>query len=1180
LIKYAILGPIELRDGDRRLAVSGPRQLALLALLLLNANRALSYDRLIDALWGGLRPAGAVKRLQAAILRLRRTLDGSGGEDESALRTVTGGYLLAVRPGELDAQVFQTRVEDARRALGAGDMARGRDGLREALGMWRGPALTALGYEEFAQPEIRRLEELRLAALEARVDCELQLGEHGALVGELEGLVSAHAGRERLVAQLMLALYRCGRQGAALEVYARTRAYLSEDLGLEPGPALKALQRDILEQAPSLDLDRPDAIEPVPRAEDSPRRFPLPAAVTAGNEDLFVGRAADLEALADVYAQVVGGSRRLVLLCGEPGIGKTRLAARFALRAHDEGAIVLYGRCDEEALLAQQPFVEALRHYACACPQRQLAAQLQFASGELRRIVPELADRIPDLPEPLAGDPDGARSRLFEAVCSLLCEAAQSTPVVLVLDDLHWADKATLLLLKCLARYPRQARLMVLGTYRETELDVDHPLRATLADLRRELHLQPCTLAPLDAVAVSRLVGGHTGDAASPELRQIIYERTDGNAFFVVEVLRHLTESGAIGDPGAPELDAAGQRAVPVGVKDVIGQRVARLGPDVNRLLATASVLGRSFELSALELLSELGEDELLDALESAVRARVIEEVAGSAGHYTFSHALIRDSVYGALTATRRAVLHRRAAAALEQAHRVHIDSHLAELAHHFAQAGSSDDLVKAIEYGTRAGEHAVSQLAYEQAAAHFRQTIELIDTADPERLQRQRCDLVIAQGEAERQAGDPAYRQTLLGGARLAQELHDPDRLARAALANTYGVFSPGQSVDRDRVAVLQAALDSYDVADSPTRAALLALLALELGTDRDWRLRHELSDDAVAMARGVGDPHTLALVLTQSTLTKLGSQTGSELRTNLREAIELTAGLKDPLLAGHAACLGAHVAMQVGELHTADQMLARLTAIAEQLRQPFLRYYDIVAQAKRCTISGPADEAERLAFSALAIGRSAGQRDSTLTFLNQLFVARFLRGSLDRGDPHLPDISVAPGWTPPSSPEITPSRSVPLLFDAAVSVVLCEVGRLDDARPHFNLLMSSGLDDLSHDYSELAIPAYASIACTRLGDTRNARRLHAILEPHSNRLVNTGGSWFGATTHYLALLAATLDRPDEADAHFAAAERTYTSLDAKPWLARLHHDRNATVHTHRCSTPDESRETHAFSS
>jgi DNA-binding SARP family transcriptional activator len=251
MVRFSILGPIELCDGERRAAVAGSRQVALLALLLVNANRALSSDQLIEALWGDRR-AGAVKRLHVTITRLRRTLDAGGVPDESVLQTVAGGYLLAVQPGELDAEVFQTRVDEGRRALENGEAARARELFGEALGMWRGPALAAVAYEAFAQPEIRRLDELRLSALEARIECELRLGEHGGLIGELEVLVAAHPGRERLAAQLMLALYRGGRQGDALEVYARTRGYLSGELGLEPGPALRDLQAEILAQSPAL----------------------------------------------------------------------------------------------------------------------------------------------------------------------------------------------------------------------------------------------------------------------------------------------------------------------------------------------------------------------------------------------------------------------------------------------------------------------------------------------------------------------------------------------------------------------------------------------------------------------------------------------------------------------------------------------------------------------------------------------------------------------------------------------------------------------------------------------------------------------------------------------------------------------------------------------------------------
>ena len=592
--------------------------------------------------------------------------------------------------------------------------------------------------------------------------------------------------------------------------------------------------------------------------------------------------------------------------------------------------------------------------------------------------MPEIADLIPGLPEPLAGDPEGARSRLFEAVGSLLCEAAQTTPMVLLLDDLHWADRATLLLLKYLVRYPRAARLMVLGMYRDTELDADHPLCATLADLGSEHHVERRTLGPLDEAAVSELVDVHAGEDAPADLGRIVYEGTEGNAFFVVETLRHLAESGTIGvdgahsEPGIP----IGPLAVPESVKDVIGQRVARLGRETNRLLAAASVLGSEFELQVLRRVSVQGDDELVDGIESALRANVIEEIAGPAGRYMFAHALMRDTVYDAMSATRRALLHGRAGAAIEEAHGANLDPYLAELAHHFAQAGLGSDIDKTVEYGRRAGEHALAQSAYEQAAAHFRRTIELIDVMDPARRLAQRCDLVIAQGEAERQAGDPAYRRTLLGAAGLARELGDAERLARAALGNNRGIYSSGLGIDRERVEVLQAALDAYDRADSPTRAALLALLALELTTDRDARVRKQLNEDAVAMARRVGDPRTLAQVLTQRSISQWNPpQTPGERRASLREAGEIAAQLQDPLLAGHVAYLGAQAAMNVGNLAESDRLSAQLTAVAEQLAQPIMRWYDRIARAKRCVIGGPPEEAERLAFAAL---ESAGGPDS----------------------------------------------------------------------------------------------------------------------------------------------------------------------------------------------------------
>jgi len=1154
-MEFRILGPVEVHGEHGALMLGGVKPRAILAVLLLHADESVSAERLALALWGENAPPSAVKRIQVYVSRLRKALGAS-----DILSTTTAGYRVRVSAGELDAERFARLVEDGRQAMAGGRCERAATLLREALALWRGPPLADVAFEPFAPAEIARLEEQRLAALEVRVAADLSLHRHAVLVGELRRLVSTNPTREALVGQLMLALYRCGRQRDALDVYTRTHAYLSGELGLEPGTALKLLQRAILEQDPSLDLPAPAAAASAAVGEE--RAFTLPPALAAHSDDAFVGRESELEELARVYADVTDEARRLVLVGGEPGIGKTRLAARFARRAFADGAIVLYGRCDEEGLLAQQPFAEALRHYVRACPTAELAGRMQLVSGELRRIVPELAERVADLPEPLAGDPEGARGRLFEAVCSLLCQAAEHTPVVLVLDDLHWADQSTLLLLKYLARYPQEARLLVLGTYRQTELDPSHPLSAILAELGRERRLCCHALARLDRAAVSQLVDIHAGDDASPELGRVVYEGTEGNAFFVVEVLRHLAESGAIGT-GADGEAGFGRLAVPDGVKDVVAQRVRRLGPATHRLLVTASVLGREFELRVLQGLTPLHEDELLDSLEAAARASVIEEVAGQAGRYSFSHALTRDTLYETLTATRRAVMHRRVGDAIEEAYRADLEPYLAELAHHFASAGTSGDLERAIEYGTRAGEHATQQLAYEQAAGHYRETARLIEVVDPERLQRRRCDLVIAQGEAERQAGDSAYRKTLLGGARLARELRDPERLARAALANNRGINSSGQGVDRERVTVLQAALDAYDAGDSPTRAALLALLALELVVDEDSTERDRLNEEALSMARRIGDPRTLALVLTRRCVSQwVPVEKVAERRANLREAEEIADRLDDPLLTGHIAYLGAHAAMNSGDLDECDRLVARLHVVAEQLAQPFMRWYEMVVRAKRASIGGTGDEAERLAYAALEIGRRGGQPDCMLWFLGQLLAARFVQGTLDRGDPHFPDLIPTPGASLPTNPEYIPTPSMSLLVGSATSAILCEVGRVEDARGHFEFVMRDGLDRLQPDYTALVIPVYASVACARLGDVRRAARLHELLEPHRDRIVSTGAGWFGTTAHFLGLLAATMGRPDEAEAHFASAACTYESLGAAPWLARLGRDRATALH------------------
>ena len=346
---FRLLGPLEVAAGKRPLALGGRKQRSLLAVLLLHANDVVSTERLIDELWGESPPRTVAKSIQVYVSRLRKQLG------EGRLVTRTPGYVLHVEPSELDVARFERLVADAQ----GSDPKTASDRLREALALWRGPPLADLAYEHFAQAPIGRLQELYLAALEQRIDVDLELGRHTELVGELDALVSEQPLRERLRGQLMLALYRSGRQADALESYADARRTLVEELGIEPGRELRELQQAILRQDPVLDRS--------PGGEEAPEP----------SRGVFVGRERELAELLGALEDALAGRGRLVLVAGEPGIGKSRLADELIRRARARGARVLVGRCWEAGgAPAYWPWVQSLRAYVRETEPEALRAQL------------------------------------------------------------------------------------------------------------------------------------------------------------------------------------------------------------------------------------------------------------------------------------------------------------------------------------------------------------------------------------------------------------------------------------------------------------------------------------------------------------------------------------------------------------------------------------------------------------------------------------------------------------------------------------------------------------------------------------------------------------------------------------------------------------------------------------
>jgi DNA-binding SARP family transcriptional activator len=575
-IDFRVLGPLEALAGRRELALGGTKQRALLALLLLHANETLSTDRLIDELWGERPPATAAKTVQVYISRLRKALAGAEGDGSAgAVATREHGYELELDPECLDAHRFERLVAEGSSELAAGHPERAASALEGALSLWRGPPLADLAAEPFAQREIARLDDVRVAAWEQLIEVKLALGAHAEVVGPLETLIREHPYRERLRAQLMLALYRSDRQAEALQAYQDARRTLVETLGIEPGERLRELERAILAQDPGLHLAAEDLVTAEPAAE-----IPRTA---------FVGRERELAELVAGLDDAVAGRGRLFLLVGEPGIGKSRLAEELIAHARARNLRILVGRCWEAGgAPAYWPWVQSLRPYLRDTDAESLRSHLREGAGIVARLLPELRDILADLPSAPPIESEGARFRLFDSFTAFLKSAAAASPLVLVLDDLHAADEPSLLLLQFVARELGDSRLLIVGAYRDVDPILTEPLTTTLTELAREPVTRTLALAGLGEADVARFIELAAPGAPAADLGSAVHAETDGNPLFVTETVRLLAAERRLDEPATTPL------AIPQSVREVIGRRLRHLSDEWNRLLTFASLLGVS----------------------------------------------------------------------------------------------------------------------------------------------------------------------------------------------------------------------------------------------------------------------------------------------------------------------------------------------------------------------------------------------------------------------------------------------------------------------------------------------------------------------------------------------------------------------------------------------------------
>jgi DNA-binding SARP family transcriptional activator len=1128
-LQFNVLGPLEVVGEAGPLELGAPKHRALLALLLLEPGRVVSVDRLIEQLWTGQPPSGAQSTLQAYVSNVRRLLepDRRPGTPAAVLVTRPPGYALDVAPEQVDAVRFERAVRAAIAAHTERRLEEAASGLAGALALWRGQPYADVAFEPWAQTECERLAELQLVALETQLAVDLDLGRHSSVVVEAERLCKEHPVRERLRELLMLALYRSGRQAEALRAYQDARDVLVEELGIEPGPALRALEDRILAQDPALDWQGPPATA-APAA-------PAATTATAGPGEPpgrapFVGRTLERVRLMARLDDVRIGAARLVLVSGEPGIGKTRLAEELSAAARGLGLHVVWARGWEgDGAPAFWPWVQVLRTIAEDVPRDVLAAALDSEGADIARVVPDyarFATVVDDAP-----DAETARFRFFEAVTSLLRRLGTSRPLVVVLDDIHWADQSSLRLLEFAVESLRDAHVMLVATYRDSEARAA-PLAPALARLARTPELERLALTGLSPDEVGSYVASVLGDEAAPALAGTLHDRTAGNPFFVAELVRLLRHEGRIaqGDVGSQ---------VPEGVRDVVRTRLARLPEEAIPVLTAGAIAGREFDVGLVAHVCDLDEDRALDLVEAAWMVGIVDESPDAYGHFRFSHEIVRDTLAEELSGTRRIRLHKRIGEAIEELHGERNPGFLTACAHHFAEAASLGDPLKAVLYGQRAADRLVAQFAYEDALPVYERAIDIYEQYDVGTYHT-RADLLIGLGWALRASGRLAdAREALRRAIDVAEEHGDEVRIARAVLGigggSFWGWWDEFGVADEDLVGYLERALAALGDEDSVLRCELLSRLAVESYFITDDATRERLTADALAMARRLDDPVALCAALAAR---HLATWSIANLPERLALADELVeAAQKEGLY--YAELIGRHFRMtdhvEAGDGTAFDEDFAVCERLAERVGQHAFRVQLAWFRATRALLEAPLDEAERLVEEAFRLNLTSNDSAAWMAFGVQLLQLRRDQGRLAELEPLVREA-------------IDTQPHVGSAWRIALAEIVATEGRADEARDLVADLLVEGLPALR---IELLAPTYVfrmGDVCAMTGHREGASLLLPLLDRFSGPVaaLPTGHLCFGAVDRVRGQLLRTLGRPDEAIAAFRRAIEVETALGA----------------------------------
>jgi len=1121
-----VLGPLRARGPGGEVALGGRRQRAVLARLAIAGGEVVAAERVIDDLWDGDPPRSATNTLQSYVSNLRRVL---GHDGSVVVERVGDGYRIDPAGAALVSTRFEQLVAD-------GSMA----ALDEALALWHGPALGELADEPWARGPAVRLEELRLAATEARFELLLAAGRHAVIVGDIEAAATAHPLRERLTALLVLALYRSGRQAEALRAFERARTHLADELGLDPSPELARLAAQVLDHDPALDLvdatpaRTGDQVTRVRAGSDASAGEPADAAVPVGVLPLppavegrralsrFVGRAEELGRLGAVWEATRAGGSRLAVIAAEPGVGKTRLAQQLARSVHAEDGQVLWGRCTAESLAPYQPVVEAFR--TATDTMGPAGRAMVAARPALGRLLPDVIPEAAD---------EARRSdlwALYEALADLVAEASAAAPILLAVDDVQWADTATLGLLDHLLASERGARFLIVATLRRPAGRATPELDAFIAAQRRAERLTEVALPGLDADAVAALLDGRgvtVDDRAAESLRQ----RTGGNPFF----LEALADHG--GDLGADDA-----RQLPVSVRDVLDGRLAALEPHAASVLTAAAVIGLRVDLALLGAVTAKGPDELLDVVDEAVAGGLLAEDE-DLGWVTFPHALVRQALIARTTRNREAHLHQQVADALEAEGRAPAGA----VAEHLLAAGRLAPLARRARAALDAAAEAVAVLADHEARRWVDRALAALDTepgtetalraealalsarVDRHLGQRERGEAAITQAVVEaRRAGDPVLL------ARAAQE----QALLEAGVGLAYG------AVDEHLIALLDEALEHLPAGHDVDRSALLAWSSIARdGTDPDTQMA--MAAEALALAEGQpGHDQTRALALLARRIAVAGPD-GMEERLRLGSEMDHAArGWTE--MEVMSLVLDVTGFIEACRITEAEAHIERLRSLVATHDRPGYRAYLLFLEASLSLLRGDLERGASLSDEALRVGGDAHGTNAVLMWSAQQVNLARERGTL----PSLAPIAVE---RVAEFPRIQAWRAVLACSRAAA-------GDHDGAAEAYRPLFVDGRWASRGDTSLWYVTTYLVAEAAAAGADRVAcAALVEALAPLADRMAITGmGS--GALGPVARVLGLAREVGGDVDGALAALDTAVDRAAAAgfaPWEARARFDR-----------------------